>query len=81
MNKKWDYVDKWYVAVSGSIALLITAALCWLFVTSQPVPDVLQGMAWVLLGHFFGAQAQKFTNGRNHKVNAEAALDAARKSS
>jgi uncharacterized membrane protein AbrB (regulator of aidB expression) len=77
MNKKWDYADKWHVAVSGTIAAMIMVALCYLFITQAPVPELLQGMAWMILGYFFGAQTQKFTNGRNHKANAAAALEAA----
>lgn len=78
-NKKWDYADKWHVAVSGTIAGMIMLALCWLCVSGQPVPDMLQGMAWAILGYFFGAQTQKFTNGRNHAANAKAALAAVTK--
>lgn len=77
MSKKWDYADKWHVAVSGTIALMVMLALCWLVVNQLPVPELLQGISWMILGYFFGAQTQKFANGRNHKANAEAALEAA----
>ena len=54
MNKFWELFEK-NVVISGALGLLLAGAVVYLAVTSQPIPDVLAGLAGTVVGYFFGA--------------------------
>jgi hypothetical protein len=72
MNK-WNWADTWHVTVTGTIALLLVLATCYMAIQQIPIPELLSGALWMALGYFFGAQTQKFTNSRNNAAKARAA--------
>jgi hypothetical protein len=47
----WDYVG-----VQGVIALLAIAAVVWMAVTSQPIPEELQALALAAAAFYFGSK-------------------------
>lgn len=41
--------------VQDSLALVVVGAVVYLALTGQPVPEVLSGIAWLIIGFFFGS--------------------------
>lgn len=41
--------------VQDALALVTVGAVVYLAVTGQPVPEVLSGIAWLIIGFFFGS--------------------------
>jgi len=42
------------VLVQGSITLVVVATLCYMYLTSQPVPQELVTIVMLVLGYYFG---------------------------
>lgn len=72
MNK-WSWADKLHVSVAGVIALMLVGAMVYCATQGIEMPETLIGAVWMVLGYFFGAQTQKFTNNRNNAAKARAA--------
>ncbi len=47
------------VIVQGTITVLIIVTMCYLFLTGQPVPEILVTFASLILGYWFGTKNQK----------------------
>lgn len=41
--------------VQDTLALVVVGAVVWLAVTGRPVPEILSGIAWLIIGFFFGS--------------------------
>jgi len=61
MERFWDLAEKSTI-VSGFIAIGITAAIIYLAVAGQPIPDLLGNSALIIIGFFFGSKAQGTAN-------------------
>lgn len=68
----WGTADKWHVAVSSTIALMLVAAMCYSAIAGIPMPEILQGAVWMVMGWFFGSQVQKITNNHSNAAKARA---------
>ena len=58
MSKFWELYEK-NVVISGVLGLALCGAVIYLSVTSQPVPEILAGLAGTAVGYFFGAGKAK----------------------
>ena len=54
VNKFWEMCDK-SVVISGVLALMLVAAVVYLAVTGQPIPEALLALASGACGYYFGA--------------------------
>ena len=63
MKKFWE-LFKESIIIQGSIALIITSTICYLYVNGRPVPSELMNVLLLILGVYFGA---KTTGGRFQK--------------
>ncbi len=58
MNKFWELYEK-NAIISGALALIFAGGVVYLACTSQPIPEVLAGLAGTAAGYFFGAGKAK----------------------
>lgn len=69
MSKFWDLLSK-SIITQSVITLLVMGVVLYLVVTSQPVPDWVQGLAGVIVGFFFGSKvgfSQALSDANNQK--------------
>ena len=52
------------VLIQGTVTIVAILTVCYLAVTGQPVPDLLEAVLWLVLGFYFGAKST-FTSARN----------------
>lgn len=55
------------VIVQALLTLCITITICILLVKGLPVPELLSGAFWVILGFYFGAKSQAALMGGGEK--------------
>lgn len=58
MNRFWELV-KSSVIVQGLVTLVLVLTTCYLYATSQPVPESLLSLDGLVIGFFFGSKAQQ----------------------
>lgn len=58
MDKFWKLLSE-SVLFSGTIALMLVAACCYMWMSEVEVPDALMAALTMVLGYFFGAKAQR----------------------
>jgi len=58
MDKFWD-LFKESIIMQGLITLIVIGSTCYLIVTSQPVPELMQALVTLVVGFFFGAKTTK----------------------
>lgn len=63
MSKFWQLLEKSTIT-SGALAVMLVGSMCYLAVTSQPIPDLLTVSTSTVLGFFFGAKVE-----RSYRVN------------
>lgn len=57
MDTFWRLFEKSTVT-TFAITLGVVGVTCYLWATSQVVPEALQGALWAVLGYFFGVKGQ-----------------------
>lgn len=53
------------------ITLLVLSAVVYLAVTNQPVPQLLESTAGLIIGFYFGAKVQQSTFNRAQEIKKE----------
>ena len=56
MNPKLLDLFKSSAIIQGALALMTTAAVIYLAITQQPIPDILIGIVMTTVGFYFGAK-------------------------
>lgn len=57
MDKFWKLLKE-SVIVQGLVTLTLVAAMSYLSLTAQPIPDELSSATMLALGYYFGSKAQ-----------------------
>ncbi len=61
MDKFWEYLES-SVLVQASVTLILVVTTCYLWVTGQPVPDLLVALISLVMGFWFGTKVQQMAN-------------------
>ena len=55
MTKFWELFEQ-SVIIQGTLALLFSSVIGYLYITAKPVPQELVALVSLILGYFFGAK-------------------------
>lgn len=66
MDKFWEYLER-SVLVQASVTLIFVVTTCYLWVTGQPVPDLLVAMISLVMGFWFGSKTQQWINNKTRR--------------